>query len=104
LTQINALSAIRATMCQQSGENGAQRFTIRSTPFKESTMRRALITFGHLKLVRAAAVIALGTIACAGLSACGPNQAGAVSGSSAQNVSNPCPNQPDYSDINYHCP
>jgi hypothetical protein len=100
-TQSCALSAILATICQQRAGNDVQDLTTRSRFFKENTMRQALIGFVHLEVLRAAAVIALATIACAGLSACATNKAGAASGSSAPNASSAYPNQPDYSDITY---
>jgi hypothetical protein len=67
-------------------------------------MRQALITFVHPKVLRAAVVIALGTIVCAGLSACATdNQAasGAASGGAASAWVQ-TPNQPNYSDLTYH--
>jgi hypothetical protein len=67
-------------------------------------MHQALITFVHPKVLRAAAVIALGTIACAGLSACATDNQAASGASGARTPSAwvHTPNQPNYSDLTYH--
>ena len=67
-------------------------------------MRQRSVAFVHPNVLRAAAVIALGTIACVGLSACARDDNPAVSGSSVQkDMWKTCPNQPDYSGVNYRC-